>query len=392
MTNNRNIDRIIHLLDERRVAAECGWLLGRVGARLEQVCRTILPPAVAEELREDVRIRGIASLATLAGNTLGETALRQLLSGSGQLEVPPSREYLLQELNNQIAALGALGGASLSHSREASSPLATSTLLALHTTLLRDLNLHGMPPAGALRREEQVFQGLSGASPAEIAPQLERLAAWLEVRADPESSWHNAFADLGCAMLRALLAHRCLLWLRPFALANGRIARLVEQTILRRTGLPNIVTLLLPIHYQLTHSAYIAQLAAPPTEESLFAFLNYALQGWLDGLDELLDRMDESHLSVHWLRHVALTIGDNERKTIERKSQIMAAISALESPIKRDKIPLLCPQLSSAYATLTERTLRRDLQGLLHLGLLEESAVGLRARKEQLYAFLPELA
>ena len=371
-------------MEARRVATECGWLLGRVCARLEQVCRTILSPSVADELREEVRIRGIAALATLAGNTLGETALRQLLSG--QLEVPPSREYLRQELVNQIAAVAALTGGV--RSQTADSPLATSALLALHTALLRDLQLHGMAPAGALRREEQVFQGLSGTSPAEIAPQLERLAGWLAERHDP---LRNAFDDLGSGLLRALLAHRCLLWIRPFALANGRVARLVEQHLLRRTGLPAIATLLLPTHYQLTHSAYTAQLSTQPTEESLFAFIGYALQGLLDGLDELLDRMAESHLSVHWLRHVSLTIGDRDRTTVERKSLIMLAISTQENPIKRDKIPQLSPQLAAAYATLTERTLRRDLQDLLRLGLLEESAVGLRARKEQLYSFLPGL-
>ena len=369
--------------DVRRVATERGWLLGCVCARLEQVCRTILPPTVAAELREEVRIRGIAALATLAGNTLGEAALRQLLSG--QLEVPPSREYLRQELLNQIAAVDALtGGVRL---RAADSPLATSALLALHTALLRELELHGMAPAGALRREEQAFQGISGTSPADIAPQLERLASELEERHDP---LRDAFGDLGSGLLRALLAHRCLLWIRPFALANGRVARLVEQHILRSTGLPAIVTLLLPIHYQLTHSAYTAQLSTLPTEESLFAFIGYALQGLQDGLDELLDRMDESHLSVHWLRHVTLIIGDSDRTTVERKSLIMSEISTQESPIKRNKIPQLSPQMAAAYATLTERTLRRDLHDLLRLGLLEESAIGLRARKEQLYAFLPE--
>lgn len=385
MTESWNLNDMISAFDARRVATECGWLLGCVCARLEQVCRTILPPTVADELREEVRIRGIAALATLAGNTLGEAALRQLLSG--ELEVPPSREYLRQELINQIAAVDALTGGIRLRAAADDSPLATSALLALHTALLRDLELHGMAPAGALRREEQLFQGISGTSPAEIAPQLERLASGLAEQHDP---LRDAFSDLGSGLLRALLAHRCLLWIRPFALANGRVARLVEQHILRSTGLPAIVTLLLPIHYQLTHSAYTAQLSTQPTEESLFAFIGYALQGLQDGLDELLDRMDESHLSVHWLRHVILIIGDSDRTTVERKSMIMTAISTEESPIKRDKIPQLSPQLAAAYATLTERTLRRDLQDLLRLGLLEESAVGLRARKEQLYAFLPE--
>ena len=387
MTEYWNIKDMLPSFDERQVATECGWLLGRVCARLEQVCRTILPPTFADELRGEVRIRGIAALATLAGNTLGETALRQLLSG--ELAVPPSREYLRQELINQIAAVDALAGRARLSATDAHSPLTTSTLLALHTALLRDLQplgMHGMAPPGALRREERLFQGIPGAPPAEIAPQLEGLAAWLAERHDP---LRDAFDDFGSGLLRALLAHRCLLWIRPFALANGRVARLVEQQLLRRTRLPAIVTLLLPIHYQLTHSAYTAQLAAQPTEESLFAFIGYALEGLLDGLDELLDRMAESHLSVHWLRHVSLTIGDSERTTTERKSLIMASISTQDSPIKRDKIPQLSPRLAAVYSQLTDRTLRRDLQDLLRLGLLEESAVGLRARKEQLYAFLP---
>lgn len=383
-TERRTYPGLGYSLGVRKVAANCGWLLGRVCARVEQVRRSILPPAVADVLRADVRIRGISALATLAGNTLGEASLRQLLTD--QLEVPPSREYLRQELVNQVAAEEALGD----ERGQDASPLATSELLARHAALLRDLQLHGLAPAGALRREEQEFQGHRGVAPADIAPQLERLSGSLQELHEP----FQAAFGLGGGILRALLAHRYLLWIRPFPIANGRVARLVEQEILRCSGVPATVSLLLPIHYLLTRTAYTAQLAAPPDtpdEASVFAFLRYALQGLHDSLAELINRMDESHLLTHWGRHVNLILGEDERTTNERKLQIMAAISDQKSAVKRDKVPQLSPILAAAYAKVSDRTLRRDIQDLLRVGLLEESKAGLRARKEQLYAFLPEV-
>ena len=51
----------------------------------------------------------------------------------------------------------------------------------------------------------------------------------------------------------------------------------------------------------------------------------------------------------------------------------------------------LSPFLAAAYAKVSERTLRRDIRDLLRAGLLEETQAGLRARKEQLYAFLSDV-
>ena len=370
--------------DTEQAAVECGWLLGQVCARVSQVCRSILPPVVAAELRADIRVRGIAALAALAGNSLGERALRQLLAG--QLEVPPSREYLRQELVNLLAAESAL-----SAQRAGATPsLTTSSLLALHATLLRDLNIPGSAPVGALRRAEQEFNGYRGVAPADIAPLLERLSAWLE---ELRASLHVSFGR-GSDILRAILAHRYLTWIRPFPAANARVARLVEQDILRRSGVPATVALLLPIHYDLTRSAYAAQLRGQPgaqDDESVFAFLRYALQGLYDGLEELVNGMDESQLTIHWARHIDTILGEDERTTSDRKWYLIQAISEQDSAIKREDIAQLSPSLAAAYALVSERTLRRDIRDLLHAGLLEETQAGLRARKEQLYAFLDDV-
>ena len=363
----KDSDLTILWVDARELAAECGWLLGRTCARIEQLCRSVLPPAVAAALREDVRIRGTLALTTLGGNTLGETVLRQLLTG--QRDVPPSRQYLRQELFQQVAALEAVDGAA----REGIAHLLVSALLALHDSLLRDSPLPDAAAGGVLKSEAQPLL-------AQLARLLTELSAPL----------HEAFSGLGSGLVRAILAHRQLLWLRPFAAGNGRVARLVEQAILRQSGIPATASLLLPIHYQLTQSAYRARLSDPPDEEGVLSFLRYALQGLHDGVEELLDRLDESHLDTHWLRHVHSLIGDNERSSYARKNEIMMEISEIDTAIKRDQIPQLSPKLATFYASLTDRTLRRDVQDLLRLGLLVESGARLRAYKEQLYAFLPD--
>ena len=266
----------IFALDERLLAQECGWLLGQVSARVEQARRAILPPAVAAEIREAERLRGLSALAALADNTLGEDALRRLLAG--ELTVPPSREYLRQELVNLLRAERAIA----SDVPSASDALATGALLELHATLLRDLRVSGEEQPGAFRQQERAFHGWRAAPAAEIPRMLAALFAWLgELRA----SLRDSFAD-DAAFVCALLAHRHLLWIRPFSSGNGAVARLSEQSLLRQAGVPAAIASLLPQHYQLTRRAYQAQIIRPPVSQDAdgaLAFLRYALQGWLDG-------------------------------------------------------------------------------------------------------------
>ena len=373
----------IYDFDIPRAAAECGWLLGQVQARAEQVKRAVLPPSVTKTLRGEVRIRGLAALALLAGNTLGEDAIRQLFAG--ELQVPPSRAYLRQELCNLISAEETL----VAPSAPDWGSLELSALLALHARLFRDMeeSIGSDTNPGTLRRAVDDAFPQPTLPAEEIARALERLAAWVKELRRPLTNQFGSGGDI----LHALIIHRYLTWIQPFSVGNQRLALLVEQGVLRQAGFPATIAWSLPRHYALTHTRYRTQLRRPPLrggEVNIRDFLVYALQGFLDALDELINRMDETQLALHWDRHISDTLGADDRKNNWRRTQLMRVISEQIGWNDRDDLLQLSPQLSASYATLSERTLRRDIRFLLQAGLLAESRSGLRARKEQLYAFL----
>ena len=62
----------------------------------------------------------------------------------------------------------------------------------------------------------------------------------------------NPIGEQSIAILRAITAHLYLIWIHPFGDGNGRLARLVEFTILLKSGIPSIAAHLLSNHYNAT--------------------------------------------------------------------------------------------------------------------------------------------
>ena len=70
-------------------------------------------------------------------------------------------------------------------------------------------------------------------------------------------------------------------------------------------------------------------------------------------------------------RHVALDLGDGEEWT------------------EIGKISELTPRLAKAYAGRTSKTVQRDLNALVEIGLIVRESRKVRARREVILAFLP---
>ncbi|MCY3923933.1 MAG: Fic family protein [bacterium] len=76
----------------------------------------------------------------------------------------------------------------------------------------------------------------------------------------------------------------------PFADGNGRTARLLEYAILARSGVvPFPAALLLSNHYNLTRDRYYRELEAADRSGTITGFVQYAVQGLVNGLREQTD-------------------------------------------------------------------------------------------------------
>src|SRR5262245_36370399 len=87
-------------VDFRQAPASLWILLGEAHSKCEHIAGVPLQPSTAKRLYEVYLAKGVAATTAIEGNTLSEDQVRQHLEG--QLELPPSQEYLKQEIDNIV--------------------------------------------------------------------------------------------------------------------------------------------------------------------------------------------------------------------------------------------------------------------------------------------------
>jgi Fic family protein len=325
--------------------------------------------------------KGALATTAIEGNTLSEDEVLKFLDG--KLKLPPSREYLKQEIENIASAFG-----------EIWKKLGTGVLPPLSLSELQDLNrrvLHGLDlEEGVIPGEIRVHEvGVSRyrAAPWEDCRYLvERLAAWLE-----GSDFAPAPGmEIMYGVLRATIAHLYLAWIHPFGDGNGRTARLVEYRILLACGVPSPAVHLLSNHYNLTRTEYYRQLDKSSSSTGDFIpFVQYAVQGFLDGLRKQIEEIRQFQLDVIWRNYVHEAFGDRKTEVERRRRDLVLALSEVDEPVKLARLPDLNPRLASAYHGKTRMVLNRDLNALREMRLIVRGKGGSIANKKIVEAFLP---
>ena len=164
---------------------------------------------------------------------------------------------------------------------------------------------------------------------------------------------------------------------------------MLEFYILVGAGLPQPACHLLRNHYNQTRSAYYRQLdRARQTDDGVVRFISYAIEGLVDGLSEQIDLIREHQWDVAWVNHVHETFRTSG-SAASRQRTLALSLSSAEAPVHIADIPTLDADLGRAYATVTPRTLHRDIEALISLDLVVYEDKTVRAHRERLLAFLP---
>jgi Fic family protein len=364
------------------------WMmLGECQSKCEHLARVPLRPDVSEALDKMYIAKGVLATTAIEGNTLTEEEVEKFLSG--ELKLPPSREYLGQEITNiadecnRIVALVEKGAQPI---------LDRARIEELNKQVLNELTLADGVKAGEVRRHEVGVALYKGAPPEDCIFLLEELCKWLnstEQFGDPFNP-----RKLVYALIKAILAHLYLAWIHPFGDGNGRTARLVEYQILISSGIPAPAAHLLSNHYNLTRTEYYRQLHyASKSGGDVLPFIEYAIQGFLDGLRQQLVLVRDQVFDVVWLNYLIDVFSDKESQTDVRRLELMQDISRHAEPIPIGELSLLSPRVAKHYANVTPKTLMRDLRKLARMRVLTfVQGRKIRARKELITAFLPTIA
>src|SRR5262245_44237004 len=89
-------------VDLRSAPPELWMLLGEARSKIAHIAGSLLNPRVAREMHIVYLTKGALATTAIEGNTLSEEEARRRIEKD--LDLPPSREYLGQEIDNVIAA------------------------------------------------------------------------------------------------------------------------------------------------------------------------------------------------------------------------------------------------------------------------------------------------
>jgi Fic family protein len=389
MTSNRKYQEthpwLTFHIDMERASPGLWLALGECQSKCEHIAGVPLQPDSAERLYRLYLAKGALATTAIEGNTLSEEEVLQHLEG--KLELPRSREYLKQEIDNILEACNRTLAEVKARIRL---PLTAQRIMELNRIVLDKLPLDEGVRPGEIRRHDVTVARYRGAPAEDCFHLLERLCNWLSGR---DFTPAHTGVVLATAILKSVIAHLYLAWIHPFADGNGRTARLVEFQILISSGVPAPAAHLLSNHYNQTRAEYYRQLDhASKSGGDVLPFISYAIQGLVDGLRSQLQEVRRLQLDIAWQNYVHDSFRHKTGATYDRRKHLVLDLSTQAAPVPLAALAQLSPRLAVAYANKTKRTLARDVNELMKMGLLRKEKGAFRARKERILAFLPPRA
>ena len=313
---------------------------------------------------------------------------RSVKAVEGKLVVPASKQYLKQEVDNVIAACNSI----TSQLAEGTLPVLSTDLFCTYNRQVLDkLPLKDDVKPGELRTHSVVVGNVYRGAPAEDCRYLaDQLCSWLN-GPDFQAPTNSASGtETVYAILRAVVAHLYLAWIHPFGDGNGRTARLIEFHILLSAGVPSPAAHLFSNHYNQTRTEYYRQLdRASKSGGDIVPFVTYAVRGLVDGLREQLEKIWEQQWDVVWRNFVHERFRNKSSPTDTRQRHLALDLGESNDWIEVGKVSELTPRLAKAYLRKTSKTVQRDLNALIKMGLIARVGRKVKARREIILAFLP---
>ena len=344
------------------ISSRTRYRLGQCDSLISAIRETPVRPEHRRRFLHAALARGAEATTAVEGGSPGEPEAGRPTAGR---RPAASRDPQEAEIAGVVRATRTLLG-----EIEAGTPRPVDTHL-----LLRAHRMIGETPGKRPDAEPGRFRTEGQAAPhtaprADEVPELaERVLDWL-TREFPRS---GPGGDFGQAIVRALVTHVYVLWIRPFAYGNGRTARLLEAYVLAAAGSPAIASHLLADHYAETRREYFRQLEAASRDRSLTSFIGYAVEGLRDGLRDLHAAVADASFRTAWQDFVAARLagsGLRKRTVLNRRRKLMLSMP-LEGSVDIEEVALLDAGVACAYGGLSRRTLRRDLLFLVDTGLLD---------------------
>ena len=367
--------------------SEKTWnLLGQCYAYINSMLNIPIRPDYHRQLLLVSLNKGALATTAIEGNTLSEADLAQIQSGR---DLEPSRKYQQQEVENILAAFNTI----LSELVKEKKPEIVSPELIRHFNEMVGGNIgeaFGGNP-GQFRRRNVVVGAYRPPSFEMVEGYVKKLCDWLirDFHYRQEQNFDEAVTE-------AIVTHVYIVWIHPFLDGNGRTARLLEFYLLMRAGVPSIASHILSNHYNNTRTEYYRQLQQTTESGDLSAFIQYALEGFRDGLENTIGVIHKDQTESTWNNYVHDVTekmqDEGKNRNILRRIRQLAYHIPADRFYSIDEIGILSPEIAGEYRGRNQITLRRDLDLLVGKELLKTEKSKYRANYELLHSFLPEIS
>ncbi|MCB0770706.1 MAG: hypothetical protein KDC00_09910 [Flavobacteriales bacterium] len=376
----RAFDETITWLDFRldlRQAPPSFWLvLGECVTGIRTLTRVPLPLAEGKALERETIAEGIHARMVMDGSSLTVSRVMQHLTGV--LKVLPSQEQGLLELDGLLYVWQRIAADGSNLPRlDPDMVLSYQKALLIDPTSARDNGRWRTIPAGT--------KALDGVPPDVIPLFMTELLDWLQ---GPELAAPANEERMAYALLHALITELHIQWIRPFSSTNARITGTMVQHILVSAGAGSVPGHLLSTFFLQHQHEYRRQVqqAALGVPDAI-PFLAFGLRGLNKGLTELRSRARIIQAQGQWRAYLADLFAGSEAAPARRQEQILLDLALQDGPVALNAIPTLSPTLAKMYAGVSEKTLRRDIDHLEHIGTVLRGPHGFRVRLERLLAF-----
>jgi len=363
-----------HLLFRKhwQITARARYELGQCDAMIRSICEMPIRPEHHTLLLGVSLVKGAQATTAIEGNTLTESEVEIIAEGGS---LPPSKEYQEIEVRNVLEAMNSL---LVEISVQETEHLITPDLmLRFHRLIGKDLGQHFDAIPGRFREDHRTVGPYKCPDPKDVPELVDALCRWLR----DEFQYTRGHQPFGDAVIEAIVTHVYVEWIHPFGDGNGRTGRLLEFYILLRAGNPDIASHILSNFYNLTRPEYYRQIHEANSKRDLTSFIDYAVTGFRDGLLETVKTIQKSQFHTAWRSFVHDLFAERKytKKTVfKRRRELMLAFP-LELTVPLAQIPLLNPRIALEYGQLSERTLQRDLDVLIEMGLMNRIENGYRA-------------
>lgn len=364
--------------DTRTFSHEIWMLLGAAQSKCKHIQGVPLDNDHAKELYTVYLAKGALATTAIEGNTLSEEEVRNIVENKST--VPPSRQYLEQEVKNILNAYERIAN---SHIDGNSPELTVDEICDYNRLVLRELKLRDDVIPGTIRNGSVVVGRYRGAPAQDCHYLLDRLCSVLNRNFTLGDRWEYA-----TGLLKAIISHIYIAWIHPFGDGNGRTARLVEVKFCAASGIPKPACQILSNFYNKTRTEYYRQLDIASKTKDINGFILYALSGLVDMLDEQIAIIRSYQMQSAWENLVHKVI-KGVTPTAQRRRWIALDLYSHEDGFQKTKLKEISTRVAMSYVRATSRMITRDINALKEVGLVLYQDKKVYANRERILAWLP---